>query len=167
MAQHVFISYSRPDEKAARSLKKSLEQRGADAWLAADELKPGQPIAEAVRKALESSNLVVLLIGRQPTDWTRYEWSQALRLAWDPDHPKRIIPLLIDDAEPPAFLGEHSLLRVDSKDLIHGEWEWPEFSRALRWEWRTTNSAKEKLAERLGEIGSIASGLENEQQNAE
>lgn len=164
MAQRVFISYSRPDEDVARSLKETLEQRGIAAWLAADELEPGQPAARAVRKAIEESSLVVLVIGHQPTDWTRHEWSQALRLAWDPDHPKPIVPVLVDDAEPPAFLGDQPYLRLDSDDLVHHRWRWPERDyRSPLWTWHTSAGDKEKLAARLSEIGKLASLLESEE----
>ena len=166
--QSVFISYSRPDEDVARSLKETIEQRGVAAWLAADELKPGQSVAEAVRDAIAESSLVVLLIGDQPSDWTRHEWSQALQLAWDPEHPKAIVPVLVDDAEPPAFLGDQPFLRLNSDDLIHHRWRWPESEyRSHAWTWHTSADAKEKLAVRLSEIGKLASLLRSEEPRTE
>jgi hypothetical protein len=168
MTQRIFISYSHPDEDVARSLKELLEERGADAWLAADELTPDQPVADAVRKAIEGSSVVVLVIGREPSDWTRHEWSDALRLAWDPEHPKSIVPILVDDAQPPAFLGDQSLLRLDRDDLMQRKWQLPESdAQWLHWTWRTPAETKEKIADRLAEIGNLASRLESAESTSE
>jgi TIR domain len=158
MPQQVFISHSAADEQVARSLKSMLEQSGATVWLASDAIRPGDRVADVIRDQLQKSNIVLLLIGRNPSEWARYEWSQALRLAYDETHQTRVIPVLLDDAEAPAFLGEQQAIRLDSEQVTHNQLEWP--SQSPEWEWRTSATAKRNLADRLTEISSIATSLE-------
>lgn len=157
MEQQVFISHSRADEQVARALKSTLEKTGATVWLASDAITPGDRWADAISDRLQKASVVLLLIGRDPSEWVRDEWSQALRFATAQD--KQIIPVLLDGAEPPSFLGEQVAIRVDSEDVIHNRVDWAEPAKSSTWEWRTSRTARSKLADRLDEISSIASSL--------
>ncbi|MBJ7330973.1 MAG: toll/interleukin-1 receptor domain-containing protein [Solirubrobacteraceae bacterium] len=169
MARRVFISYSGPDEHVARSIKKALLQTGAEAWLAADELRPGQAVAPAIQDALEAANLVVLIIGQNPPSvWARHEWSQALQMAADPHQPKPIVPILVDDAVAPPFLGDQRIIRFDSHSPPQERGSTPSLedwkTNWNSWSWTTPDDSKTVLADRLREISDLAHELDDSEE---
>jgi hypothetical protein len=122
----VFVSYSHEDQDVAQQLKQALAGHGFEAWLASDEIRPGQRVVDHIRDSLENASAVVILIGKQPSDWARYEWSQALELSWDEDRSVPLVPVLLHDAHPPSFLRDRRLLRFagDPRD-------WEQVARTL------------------------------------
>lgn len=159
----VFVSYSRDDQAAARSLASELDAQGNEVWLSGDALVAGKRWADQTSEAMRSANVVVLLIGSEPSDWVRNEWSQALGESWRKDSPVTVVPVVLGDAEPPAFLRDRQMIRVDDTPA-----DWDRVARLLEkpaevsFDWTTTNSARTELAERLTEIKRIASALPTE-----
>lgn len=115
----VFLSYSHHDEPSARQLSKALADRGIETWLAGDEISTSDNVSELIGKRLRTASMVVLLIGRHPSAWVRYEWSQALLASWDRD--VAVVPVVLDDAEPPTFLRGREVLRVHR--AVSSAWE--------------------------------------------
>lgn len=158
----VFVSYSQKDESAARKLKAALADRGNEVWLADDEIQPGETVAERVREGLRAANAVVLLIGRHPTTWARYEWSEALERAWDPSGEFRLLPVILPGAERPSFVGDEQVLTIARQS------DWARVAEALEksdttsLRWRTSGAAQSALAERLNELEAVASALPDE-----
>jgi hypothetical protein len=114
----VFISHARSDEDSARRLAEAVERRSMRTWLAPRDLRPGEPMDEAIGRALSESQAVIFLIGAQsnPEQWQRYEWSLALESAWSDPRGKKLIPVLIGNAAPPSFLEHQQSIRVQSQD---------------------------------------------------
>jgi hypothetical protein len=156
--KQVFVSYSHEDEGPARELKHALADLGFAAWLAADEIRPGDRVAEHVLEGLRSSDAVVLLIGRQPSSWARYEWSLALQLSWDSTREVPLIPVMLHGAEPPVFLRDQPLVQIF--DESEG---WGSIANALRAtpvrRWQTTDAGRSELAGRLTELERTAATL--------
>jgi hypothetical protein len=159
--EHVFVAYSHEDEDMARQLKRTLADHGFEAWLASDEIRPGQRVADHVRDSLKSASAVVLLIGRQPSNWARYEWSQALEMSWDEDRSIPLVPVALHDADPPSFLRDRQLVRVAGEP---GDWE--QVAQALELpqtvDRRTPSDQGIRLTERLAELKKTAAALLDE-----
>lgn len=113
MTSDVFISHSRTSTPAAKKLADALRARGVSPWLDGEQVMPGGAWRGTIRNALDSSRAIVFLIEprREPGSQTRDEWSEALEAAWA-EPSKRLIPLLIGDAEPPPFLKDRHALRI-------------------------------------------------------
>jgi hypothetical protein len=119
----VFLSYRRDDAGPyARSLQLQLSQRIPDAriFMDLDSIEPGLDFAEVIEAAVNSSAVLVALIGRQwltltgedgarrldnPDDYVRFEVTTAL------EHGVRVIPVLID--------GASALRRQDLPEELH------------------------------------------------
>jgi len=119
----VFLSYRRDDAGPyARSLQLQLSQRMPHAriFMDLDSIDPGLDFAEVIEAAVNSSAVLVALIGRQwatltgedgarrldnPDDYVRFEVRTAL------EHGVRVIPVLIDGASP--------LRREDLPEELH------------------------------------------------
>jgi hypothetical protein len=61
----IFISYSHSDQEWARQLAEALAKSGLDVWFDEFNIKPGQPLAEALEKGLRESDAVILLINSE------------------------------------------------------------------------------------------------------
>lgn len=58
----VFLSYSRRDADWARSFAEALKQRGVSVWFDEFDVKPGEPLREALESALRNSDVLVALL---------------------------------------------------------------------------------------------------------
>jgi hypothetical protein len=58
----VFLSNARKDDGLARDLRQHLEREGFSVWTLEDDITPGENWAKKVARALDASELMVLLI---------------------------------------------------------------------------------------------------------
>ena len=136
----IFLSYRREDAAAyARLLKSAFSEHipGARVFMDLDSIKAGRDFAEVIREALDSSAVLVALIGRQWTtltdeegqrkldsldDWVRFEVQAAL------ERDVRVIPVLVDGARPlrqqqlPPEL--HKLARLNAFELSNSRYQY-------------------------------------------
>jgi len=136
----VFLSYRRQDAAPyARLLQYQLSERFPDAhvFMDLDSIEPGLDFAEVIRDAVDSSAVLVALIGRQwatvadqegrrrlddPDDYVRFEVQTAL------ERGVRVIPVLVDGARPlrrqqlPAGLDK--LARLNALELSYGRYQY-------------------------------------------
>jgi predicted NACHT family NTPase len=136
----IFLSYRREDAAPyARLLQYQLSERfpGARVFMDLDSIEAGLDFAEVIRDALDSSAVLVILIGRQwatvadeegrrrlddPDDYVRFEVQTALKRG------VRVIPVLVDNARPlrqqqlPTEL--HKLARLNALELSYGRYQY-------------------------------------------
>jgi WD40 repeat protein len=99
----VFISYSRKDKVFVQHLAAALEQRGRDAWIDWDDIKPAENFMDAIYAAIEEAQTFVFIISPDSVESVvcGRELGHALK------HNKRLIPLVFKDAPadkvPPAL----------------------------------------------------------------
>jgi hypothetical protein len=76
----VFISHANKDVNLARTLAENLAQQGFKVWNAEDQIMPGENWAKKVGKALDDSDLMVILLSPRAmeSDWLRQEIEFAL-----------------------------------------------------------------------------------------
>jgi hypothetical protein len=99
----------------AEELAHALWVSGFDAWLDTRDLISGEPMRRQLQDALRKSEFLVVLVSKNSSDsdWAAWELSEALR----PQQRARqmeVIPVRIDDAEPPRDLA--SMLAVPLLD---------------------------------------------------
>lgn len=109
----IFISYRRQDSQmAAGRLADGLERHFGKAQIFRDveTIQPGVDFVDAIESALSSCSVVLAIIGRRwtgaaeggknrlldPNDWIRLEIAAALKRGI------RVIPVLVEGAQPPA-----------------------------------------------------------------
>lgn len=101
----VFLSYSSADKNLATRLRRSLEEKGLS--FSDPSMSPAVDTSwrQQVEKSIRSSDAVLLLLSsRQKADEPQQlTWRLALEAVWA-DSTKRLIPILLHDAELPAFV---------------------------------------------------------------
>jgi TIR domain len=137
--QGIFISYRREDAAPyARLLHHELSTRFPEArvFMDLDSIEGGKDFADAIGEAVDSSTVLVALIGRQwatladdegrrldnPDDFVRFEVRTAL------ERGVRVIPVLVDGAKPPRrqeLPSElHKLARLNAVELSYGRYQY-------------------------------------------
>jgi uncharacterized membrane protein YeaQ/YmgE (transglycosylase-associated protein family) len=139
-SQGIFLSYRREDAAPyARLLQLQLTERfpTTQVFLDLDSIEAGLDFAEVIQRALNSSAVLVALIGDQwttvvddegrrrldnPDDYVRYEIQTAL------ERGLRVIPVLVDGAKPlrrqylPSEL--QGLTRLNALELSYGRFQY-------------------------------------------
>jgi hypothetical protein len=106
----VFLSYHSGDAAWVAALKDALVSKGLRVWLDSEQIRPGDQYPGALARAIDSvrSVVVVLSPGSVASTWVEEEYNLALAKR------AHVIAALIDDAEPPGFLGGRTW--VDFRD---------------------------------------------------
>ncbi len=105
----VFLCHSSKDKSAVRELYKKLRaETWIDPWLDEEKLFPGQDWHEEIEKAVEVTDVVVVLLSKQSVSQEGYV-QRELKLALDvadekPENTIFIIPLRLDDCPAPRRL---------------------------------------------------------------
>jgi hypothetical protein len=96
----VFLSYHSGDAEWVGTVKTALEAKGLRVWIDREQLRPGDLFPSALARAVDSVNCVVLVLSRGSiaSAWVEEEYNLALA------NRRRVVPVLIDDVEPPGFL---------------------------------------------------------------
>src|SRR5262249_29470188 len=110
---NVFVSCSQRDRRQARTLIKGLEASGISIISAAEDLSAGDTRDSEIGKAIRDADAVVILVdsGHEPDAFQRAEWQAAVDAGWEEPN-KRLVPLLLGDAEAPSFLSNRLAIRV-------------------------------------------------------
>jgi hypothetical protein len=101
----VFISYASADGETARRLANDLESAGVDTWFDEFELKAGDPLLHTIRAGIEQSDFLLVLVSANSiaSKWVDGEVREAFEKHINTGAPA-IIPIRVDDTEPPTFL---------------------------------------------------------------
>jgi hypothetical protein len=117
---HAFLSHAHVDKEKADALYRFLSDiANIPIWYDAVNLPPGTIIVGSLFEAIENSRAAIILLSRQSVTrgWVQQEYRAAINHQTQyPDF--RIIPLRLDDVEPPDFLQNYSnlLIRPDALD---------------------------------------------------
>ena len=86
----VFLSYSSVDAQEANEIYAAIRTAGGRVFLSEKDLKPGQDFAEEIRKAINCSRELWLLVSLSSlkSDWVISEWGAAWVLS------KKVVPIL-------------------------------------------------------------------------
>jgi hypothetical protein len=94
--QDIFVSYAREDHAPAEAIAASLRDAGFSVWIDTTGILEGRAYDLQIEMALRDAKAVVVLWSHPAvaSEWVRSEASEAHRRG-------KLIPLLMDDAEPP------------------------------------------------------------------
>ncbi len=109
----VFISGSFQDIKLLRRIAEFLRQNGYSPWLAEEQIKSGTILTQKISEAIENSDCMIIVSSENSikSEWVRKESEQAIIRALDGK--MNIIPIVIDDVEPPKYLSNIQYLRLN------------------------------------------------------
>jgi len=105
----VFLCHTSVDKPRVREIYQRLANEAwIDPWLDEEELLPGQDWSEEIEKAIEKSDAVLVFLSNNSVSKKGYvqkELEFALnRTLESPEHLVNIIPLRLDDVQPPDSL---------------------------------------------------------------
>lgn len=137
----VFVSYSHQDRELAEKLVRELNAHQISTFCAAESLEPGVNWQREIEQAIKTADAVVVLVSARhdPDPHQQFEWSTALETEWE-NPGKRLIPLLLRDAELPSFLSNRQALRI-----IDPRKDWKQAIEALLHALRDEPPEAEKL----------------------
>lgn len=109
--RQVFVSYARADESVARQVAEALQAAGLGVWIDAWELASGDSIAQRVQQAVESSDILLVLLSPRSvaSRWVQSELNAALSRELR-DRAITVIPALIEDCDIPPLLADRVYL---------------------------------------------------------
>ena len=101
----VFLSHSHADKKLVRNLASKLKENKIKVWLDEAELKFGDSLIQRLRKAIDSVDLLLVVISKSSvaSSWVEKEVEIAMNEEIDNKRIK-VVPVVIEDVELPGFL---------------------------------------------------------------
>ena len=93
-----FLAYATPDRQQARHLCWFLQDEACKVFLDVQDLEPGTSWAPALRKALEASRAIVVLVSTHADDafYQQEEIVRAIQLVRDMPQAHTVIPVILD-----------------------------------------------------------------------
>lgn len=158
----VFLSYSERSRKDAAMLRKVLGVLGISTWLASEDMGTAESPKEPIFKAISEARVVVFLVDANAavTPQVEQEYMAALEHSWSDTH-KILVPVLIGDAEPPAFLRHAQAIKVRDRKVRDWARAAQEVAKLLRGELSIKHSKapRKEQMERLNLIERDAKAL--------
>jgi hypothetical protein len=111
----VFLSYANADRAIALRIAKELRGAGLKVWFSEWELQPGDSIATRISEAVSASDFLLVLLSPRSVNskWVQSELNSALSRELR-TRAIRVIPVLIENCELPAFLADRAYLDLRS-----------------------------------------------------
>lgn len=110
---HVFLSHSLADAELTRRLASELRRSGIDVRIV-DDAPAGAQISAAVQAALDAADIYIVVVSKdsEHSPRARFELSEILKRCWA-DPGKRVVPVVVGDAEVPGALRDRHALHID------------------------------------------------------
>ena len=116
----IFLSYAREDKDRVLELYRKLKENGYDAWIDVDKIFPGQDWDLEIKKAIKSSDVVILCLTKisvYKRGYVQRELKQALDLFQEKlEGDIFIIPARLDECNPPETLSKWQYVDLFSED---------------------------------------------------
>ena len=112
--QRIFISHSTADEEIAAKIAAALDKAGFSSWIDLREIRPGDSFIGKMNEGLADASYMLLLISSASINarWVTREWTAALAA-----RATVIIPVLIDETQPPPLLADIVHFKIGA-DLV-------------------------------------------------
>lgn len=110
----VFLSYSSTDRELADRLRERLAREGFEVW-SDRELAAGESWVQGIEAAVRAADAILVLVGPQERndEAQRFTWSAALQASWE-DESRPLLPIVVGNAELPAFLKARQAIRLQT-----------------------------------------------------
>lgn len=127
----IFLSHNHRQKSWVRRVVVFLRQRGLKVFFDEDSVNPGEDIVTALERAIDSSEVLVLVLSRSSvfSKWVAFE--TTLRIFEDPESSlRRLIPILVEPID--RTMIRPSVRRLDAVDLTDPTTREMEFLHFLR-----------------------------------
>lgn len=122
MKNNVFISYNTKDKNVASEIAVFLAADNINVWFDEWKISLGDSITDEVQKALDCSHFIFLISKHIfSSKFQNREWQSTLARFIQKGSPK-IIPVILDDSNPPALLADIKYLKYDGGSERDREW---------------------------------------------
>lgn len=112
----IFLSYKSEDRARAKIIAEALEQQGYSVWLD-QKIPPGKTYDDFINEALDSAKCVVVLWSKESVKLKEGRWVRTE--ATIGDRRGILVPVLIDDVEPPfSFMLTEAARLIDWKGTL-------------------------------------------------
>jgi hypothetical protein len=163
---HIFLSHGFENADIAARLSRVLEDRHVGVWLDSLKLSRGEQAQAELEKLLAKADALVFLVGGEIKNDPKLksEWRSALRVEWDTNGTKPMLPVLIGDAVLPHFLSDRVAVRLDVSAANYDQIA-DQIIHAVEHPFATVNTEQRAAAraaqqESLGELKRFAETLE-------
>ena len=114
MKKRVFISHSSADTRLAIDIAVDLGDEGINAWLDKWDIKLGHSIPKEISIGLEECDAIIILYSKNYKESTfcNDEW-EAFYTKFNKLKPNGIIPIIMDDIEPPTIIGARKYFKYN------------------------------------------------------
>ena len=114
----VFLSHAKEDVDVVQALADRLLQDGVITWFDEYELLPGDDWKAKIAEAIDKTDFVLVFLSSRSIDKTGY-FQKEIRMALEqrelrPEGVRYIIPILLDDCQPPRTFSDINWLRTTS-----------------------------------------------------
>ena len=156
--KRAYVSYSDLDRAPATQLDRALKDRGFSVRSSPSRVDSDRERASRIREKLRAADVVVLIIGRMPSSWTRYEWSCAIEASWDRERRVPVAAVVVEGGAAPRVLRDRVLSGPAGVPL-----DWNDIAQRLALAEPLTRRPRDTqrllLNERLAQIRETAAAL--------
>lgn len=124
---HIFISYSRKDLAAARRIVDALKERDLDTWFDWDSIPKGEDWEKEIYRGIEEADAFLFLISPDSVQSEMCNKEIAYAIA----NEKRILPVVLRDADPGGFLTEAAREAISIRNWVYYREGRDDFEKAI------------------------------------
>ncbi|MBU7582693.1 MAG: TIR domain-containing protein [Nostoc sp. TH1S01] len=164
----IFVSYASADSAAAKAIVEGLRSHDLNVWLDADELRPGDDIAESIRAAISASAYFLLLLSKHAvrSPWMDYEIEPVLKELQSRD--VTFLPVLLEDCDIPPSLAMYQWfdMRNGVEENLEKLAEALRFTPKIDFEKLSPQTFEQLVVELLQKLGFVNLQSEIQQKNS-
>lgn len=146
---HIFVSYSRKDLDIAEKVVNALTKDNLEPWIDWKSIPKGETFEIEIQRGIEEADIFLFLVSPNSvqSDWCNKEIAHAVK------NGKRILPIVISDADPEVILpeiskrnwifcregmGEFNRAIEETRKTIHTDYDWLKYHtelqvKAIKW----------------------------------
>jgi hypothetical protein len=115
----VFLSHSSLDKPLVRDFFRQLKSTKVRIWFDTFDIVPGEIILERINEGISESQILLLFVSTNSiaSHWVKYEWTTFISKKLNQRQSIHLIPIVIDDIEPPESLQNFRYIKLDRTDI--------------------------------------------------
>ncbi len=129
----VFLSHSSRDKDIVTEFFRRLKRTRVCLWFDTLDIVPGEVILEKIVDGISRAQILVLFVSSNSVSspWVKYEWTSFVSRRLSDGQPLYVIPILLDQVNPPDGLRQFRYIALDRSDIRSAVAETAEAIRKL------------------------------------
>ncbi|MBD2598453.1 TIR domain-containing protein [Nostoc spongiaeforme FACHB-130] len=164
----IFVSYASADSTAAKTIVEGLRSHDLNVCLDADELRPGNDIAESIRATISASAYFLMLFSKHSarSPWMDYEIETVLKELQSRD--VTFLPILLEDCDIPPYLAMYQWfdMRNGLEENLEKLTEALRFTPKIDFEKLSPQTFEQLVVDLLQKLGFVSLQSEIQQNNS-